>query len=270
MPGIPVEKILDFQTANIFYRVVGDGPAVILLHGIPLTGEVWNDVVDSLTGFKFIVPDLPGSGQSGLIKDTSMEGMAEVIRAILDKEKVFSVCLIGHSIGGYISLAFAEKYTTYLSGLGLFHSTSYPDSEERKAARKKAIEAINNKGAHEFLKTSIPNLFSPGHKEQNKKAMEELIEETNNFSPQALVSYYEAMMKRRDRRNILKDIQAPVLLIAGKYDTAVPLNDSLAQSHLPGKSYFHILTESGHMGMLEEKKKVNIILNSYLRNLSIG
>jgi len=221
-----------------------------------------------LTGFKFIVPDLPGSGRSELITDISMEGMAEVIKVILDEEEVSSTCIIGHSMGGYISLAFAEKYSNYLSGLGLFHSTSYPDSDERKAARKKAIGSINEKGAPEFLKTSIPNLFSPGHKEQNKKAIGELVEKSNSFSSLSLVSYYEAMMKRPDRRNILKNLKFPVLMIAGKYDTAIPFNDSLEQSHLPGKSYFHILTESGHMGMLEEKKKANIILNNYLSTFS--
>jgi pimeloyl-ACP methyl ester carboxylesterase len=264
----PTEKMLDFEKANIFYRVIGKGPAVFLIHGVPLDGDVWNDVINTLTGFKFIVPDLPGSGRSELIEDTSMEGMAEVIKAVLDKEKISSACFIGHSMGGYISLAFAEKYSNYLSGLGLFHSTSYPDSDERKAARRKAIESINAKGAPEFLKTSIPNLFSPEHKERNKRQIDTLIEKTNNFSSKSLVSYYQAMMKRPARRSILKDIQIPLLIIAGKYDTVVPLNDSLEQSHLPEKSYFHILTESGHMGMLEEANKVNIILKNYLDNFS--
>src|SRR5215469_18156167 len=173
MPGTPIEKILDFKKAKIFYKVIGEGPAVFLIHGVPLDGDIWNDVINTLTGFKFIVPDLPGSGRSELITDISMEGMAEVIKVILDEEEVSSTCIIGHSMGGYISLAFVEKYSNYLSGLGLFHSTSYPDSDERKAARKKAIGSINEKGAPEFLKTSIPNLFSPGHKEQNKKAIGE-------------------------------------------------------------------------------------------------
>src|SRR5215471_4780390 len=180
------EKTLDFQKRKIFYRVIGEGPLVIMLHGVPFDGSLFQTQVEALQGFKFIVPDLPGSGASEMIDDMSMEGMAEVIKHILDAESSLHVhyvqntnsnsvfnsearrlvasplagsrkgaggaVLIGHSMGGYISLAFAEKYPSYLAGLGLFHSTAYPDSEERKTTRKKAIETIKNNGACDFLK----------------------------------------------------------------------------------------------------------------------
>jgi pimeloyl-ACP methyl ester carboxylesterase len=262
------EKNIAFQKSKIFYRVIGEGPAVMLLHGLPFDGNLWKQQLDSLSRFKVVIPDLPGSGASEMIDDMSMEGMAEVIKTILDSEQIPFVILIGHSMGGYISLAFAEKYSQRLKGMGLFHSTAFPDTEERMAGRRKGIDFIEKNGAHEFLKTIIPNLFSPQSRDNLASSIDELVEKTNNFSSHSLVSYYKAMMQRPDRSNVLKLLKVPMLFIAGKYDTAAPLNELLELCHLPEISYFHILTESGHLGMLEETEKSNIILNDYLIKLS--
>jgi pimeloyl-ACP methyl ester carboxylesterase len=265
---MPVERILHFQKRKIFYRIIGEGPAVVLIHGVPFDGNLWNQQFNSLNSFKLIIPDLPGSGASEEIDDMSMEGMSEVIKTILDEEKISIACLIGHSMGGYISLTFAEKYSNHLCGFGLFHSTAYADSEEKKAGRLKTIDSIKNKGVLEFAKTSIPNLFSKKHKEKNAVIIEDLIKRANNFSVQSLVSYQEAMRQRPDRISVLKNLDIPVLFVAGKDDPVALLNDVLKQSHLPGKSYIHVLAQSGHMGMIEEPEKSNFILNNYLQNLT--
>jgi pimeloyl-ACP methyl ester carboxylesterase len=289
-----VEKKLDYQGHSIFYRVTGGGKPVLLIHGFGEDGNVWKnpprtppreglsiaqsslfDNSSLLSKFKFVIPDLPGSGNSEMIDDMSMEGMAELIKDIIDTESPKIPpsggrrgALIGHSMGGYITLAFAEKYPEYLVGLGLFHSSAYPDSEEKKTARRKGIQFINEHGAFEFLKTANYNLFSQLSKDKMPALIDEFINSLRNFNPQALVSYYEAMMKRPDRVSILRTLKIPMLFIAGKYDNAIPLNDMLQQCHLPEISYFHILAESGHMGMLEEDEKTNRFLNDYLINLS--
>lgn len=272
------EKTLAFQGRKIFYRVIGDGPTVMLLHGLPFDGNLWQRQWQALPGFKFIIPDLPGSGASEIIEDTSMEGMSEAIKVIVDAETSSQplssgagwgkLILIGHSMGGYIALAFAEKYPGYLKGLGLFHSTAYADSEERKQTRRNGIDTIRKNGAHEFLKTLVPNLFSPDSRANIPDSIDKLNAKTTNFSAPALVSYYEAMMRRPDRTAVLNELKIPMLFIAGKHDTAAPLNDLLKLCHLPEISYFHILAQSGHMGMIEEQEKSNKILNEYLINLS--
>jgi len=290
------EKTLTYESHSIFYRVTGSGRSVVFVHGFGEDGEVWNNrntyrdspkegfhsaestlFDDSflLNKFKFIIPDLPGSGKSEMIDDMSMDGMAQVIKTIVDTESsqfpsvaLGNATLIGHSMGGYISLAFAEKYPDYLYGLGLFHSTAYPDTDEKKATRRKGIQFIEEHGAFEFLKTANYNLFSQISKDRMPQLIDEFISSLRNFQPSALVSYYEAMMQRPDRSSILKNLQIPMLFVAGKYDTAIPLNDVLQQCHLPEISYFHMLAESGHMGMMEEAGKSNAILNDYLINLS--
>lgn len=278
-----MSKTLLYQNKKIFYRKTGSGKPVVLIHGFGEDGDIWQTQVDYLKEkFMLIVPDLPGSGNSELIDDMSVEGMAEVIKSIIDIEssvqgnnfelpgsKVplsggFRGALIGHSMGGYIALAFAEKYSHCLNALGLFHSTAYADSEEKKATRRKGIQFIEQHGAFEFLKTSIPNLFAPNSKIQIPDSIAELIDQGHNFSPPALVSYYEAMINRPDRSNLLQNSTVPILFLMGKYDHAVPLEDVLKQCHLPEKSYIHILRNSGHMGMMEEPETSCHIMEKFL------
>jgi pimeloyl-ACP methyl ester carboxylesterase len=174
-------------------------------------------------------------------------------------------------MGGYITLALVESYWNHVNAFGLFHSSAFSDTEEKKQTRKKGIEFIKQNGAFEFLKTSTPNLFSPNSKEQSRKlsgpnSIDEFINSLKDLTPQTLIAYYEAMMKRPDRTEVLKNTKNPVLFIAGEHDVAVPLNDMLKQCHLPEKSYFHVLKNSGHMGLMEETEKANRILEDFLAN----
>lgn len=263
-----MNKLFQYQNKNIFYRLIGSGNPVMLVHGFGEDGKVWRNQIDSLSDkFQLIIPDLPGSGQSEMIEDMSMEGMAEILHAIIHEENIGRCVFIGHSMGGYITLAFAEKYWNHLSAFGLFHSSSFADSEEKKTARLKGIEFINEHGAFEFLKTTIPNLFSQQTKDKQPELIEEQLATLHNFLPLALVSYYDAMMQRPDRTKILRQTTVPVLFIMGKYDAAVPLEDSLKQCHLPEKSYIRTLQHSGHMGMLEEPVKCNSILEKFLQDI---
>jgi pimeloyl-ACP methyl ester carboxylesterase len=282
-----MNKEFQYQHKKIFYRIIGTGSPVMLVHGFGEDGEVWRNQAPSnspqrgeldsaqsqliekslLNKFQFIIPDLPGSGQSELIDDMSMEGMAEVLHAIIHKEDIDRCTVIGHSMGGYITLAVAEKYWNHLNGFGLFHSSSFADSEEKKTARRKGIEYINQHGAFEFLKATIPNLFSQQTKDERPGIVNEQLATLHNFLPRALVSYYEAMIQRPDRTKILRQTTVPVLFIMGKYDAAVPPEDSLQQCHLPENSYIHILQHSAHMGMLEEPALSNQYLEKFLLSI---
>ena len=258
-------KDILYQDKKIYYRIFGSGKTVILLHGFGEKGDVWNNQIEYLKErYKLIVPDLPGSGKSEMIDDMSIAGMAEVIKNILDKEASPPSVLIGHSMGGYISLAFVKKYPQYLDAFGLVHSTAYADSEEKKTVRKKGIEFIKQHGPFKFLKTTIPNLYSAVFKEAKPAFVEKQIDRLKDFTDTALVAYYTAMMERPDRIEVLKTVRIPVLFIIGEYDYAIPLEESLRQCHLPEKAYIHFLKKSGHMGMLEEPEKVNRILDDFL------
>ncbi|MBI3139509.1 MAG: alpha/beta hydrolase [Sphingobacteriales bacterium] len=262
-----MNKTITIEGRSIHYRLTGSGNPVMLVHGFGEEADVWNEIVDSLKEkYLLIIPELPGSGHSEQVGDMSVEGMATVLHTILREENLSRCVLIGHSMGGYIALAFAEKYRDHLSGFGLFHSTAYADSEEKKAIRRKGIEFIREHGAFVFLKASTPNLFSPRTREENAGLVEKQIAGLTRFTTEALVAYYMAMINRPDRRDLLGQLAVPVLFIIGKHDNAVPPADSFRQSQLPEISYIHQLDKSGHMGMLEEPERCTEILEEFLRD----
>jgi pimeloyl-ACP methyl ester carboxylesterase len=268
-------KQLVFRDKKIFYRTGGEGKPVMFLHGFAEDGNTWNYQIEKLKEkFYVVVPDLPGSGKSELLEgEVSMEDYAEVVKAIADIEitgkqtnegakNLFT--LIGHSMGGYITLAFAEKNPGLLNAFGLFHSTAYADDDAKKETRRKGIEFIKNNGAFAFLKTTAPNLFSEKTKRENPELVEKLIDQSKGFSSESLIQYYQAMIRRPDRTSVLKSFHQPILFIIGKHDTAVPFQASLEQSHMPSVSHIHILQNSAHMGMWEEKDKASENLLHFL------
>ena len=267
------ENTITYQNASIFYRTTGEGKTVVLLHGFAEDGDIWNNQVDFLKDhFRLIIPDLPGSGRSELVPNAIIETYAEILKEIIDIELLSyplqgaeGVSIIGHSMGGYITLSFAEKYPHYLHSFGMFHSSAFADNEEKKQSRAKAIDFINEKGAIAFLKTSIPGLFTKAFAEQNPERINELIGRGEKFTAAALVQYYQAMIARPDRTAVLKTFPKPILFIIGEFDTAIPLQSSLQQCYLPAQSHVYILNKSAHMGMWEEADKSNQILLNFLQ-----
>lgn len=262
-------KYIHYLNSIVHYKTTGKGMPVVLLHGFAEDSSIWDIQIEFLQeSFSLIIPDIPGSGQSEIINqiNTGMELYADIIRQILKKEQVEQCVMIGHSMGGYITLAFAEKFPDLLIAFGLFHSSAYADDTAKIETRKKAIEFIKVKGAEPFLKTSIPGLFFD---QGNSKQADALIEKGKAFSGDALIQYYEAMIARPDRTAVLKNTTAPVLFILGEHDKAVPFEQGLEQSHIPGQSYIHVLHNSAHMGMLEEAEKSNEILANFLQSLEL-
>ena len=268
------EKNFQYKGSEIYYRSIGQGKPVILLHGFGEDGTVWERQVTALqNNYRLIIPDLPGSGKSLLVANANIETYAVIIKELVNIElspaiqnggDLANVSLIGHSMGGYIALAFAEKYPQYLNSLGLFHSSAFADADEKKATRKKAIEFILENGALTFLKTSIPGLFNETFAVENESVISSLISKATNFTDAALVQYYEAMIARPDRVFVLENFTKPVLFIIGEHDKAVPLQSSLEQCYLPAISHVHILENAAHMGMYEQTEKANMALINFL------
>ena len=263
-------KFFTYQSSEIFYRTVGNGRPLVLIHGFAEDGDIWKNQIEFLKDhFQLIIPDLPGSGKSEMITDMSIESMAEVIKEIITLELqkfplqgaegvwADGVCLAGHSMGGYITLAFAERYPDMLSSLALVHSSAFADSEEKKANRQKSIEFVKKNGAHEFLKAVIADLFSETWSANNNETVEEQIKKSRSFTDEAIIQYYQAMINRPDRTAVLKNFNKPILFIIGEHDKAVPFEQSMQQCYLPAIAHVHILRNSAHMGMFEETEKVN-------------
>jgi pimeloyl-ACP methyl ester carboxylesterase len=227
---------------------------VLLLHGFAEDRTVWDAVASRLGNTcRLLIPDLPGSGRSPLpAEETSIDTLATSCIDLLDSENIDRCIFIGHSMGGYITLAIAGHYPKRVHAFGLFHSTAYPDSEEKRSNRRKSIDFIRQHGAAPYIRQSAPNLFAANTREHQPQLIETIIQTYSGFPAEALAAYLEAMAQRPDRTSVLRDSNQPILFIIGQHDNVIPVTQSLEQSHMPRLSHIHILQQAGHMGMLEE------------------
>ena len=267
-----MENFFSYNKSAIHYKKCGSYlPIVLLIHGFAEDGNIWNDQVDFLQKhFTLIIPELPGSGSSGIGNEAwTIEAFAEAIYKLMCNEKIESCIMIGHSMGGYVTLAFAEKYPAMLKGFGFINSTAFADSSEKKENRKKGIEFIKVNGAYSFIRTSTPNLFSSHFKKEHPETVTALIENGKNYPAEVLQQYYRAMMQRPDKTKVLYSAKIPVLFVIGMEDAAVPLNDILQQVHLPSTSYIHIFENTGHMAMWEAAEKVNAAILNFVQDTDL-
>jgi len=264
-----MQKTFLFRGGKLNYEIEGSGLSVMLVHGFTEDRQIWEPFLSGIKKkYQWILPDLPGSGESPYNESLStLKDFAEALYAIIENENIQEFVLIGHSMGGYISLSFAEKYPEKIKGLGLFHSSSYPDSPEKKEAREKSIQFIQKNGGAPYVEQAIPGLFSEGFKAEHPEQISKLIDRYANFSVQSLVQYLEAMKQRPPTTMVLKSINKPVLFIIGEEDKAVSVKDQLEQCYLPRISYIHILTQTAHMGMIENTSLCNKLIDRFLEQI---
>jgi pimeloyl-ACP methyl ester carboxylesterase len=266
-----MQKSFQFRGESLEYEIKGTGLPVMLVHGFTEDRRIWDPLLKGMEDkYNWILPDLPGSGGSAYNKTLpELSDFAEALYAITALENIRKQVLIGHSMGGYISLAFAEKYPEKIAALGLFHSSTYPDTAEKKASRDKNIRFIRQNGTHPFVEQAIPGLFSDSFKAGHPEEIRQLIERYANLDPDSLVLYLNAMKQRPGTTGVLNSITRPVLFIMGKEDKAVPLKDALEQCHLPQIAYIHILTQTAHMGMIENTSLCNSFIDQFLEQIPV-
>lgn len=245
---------------------------ILLLHGFGEDHRIFEKQIAALSKkHTVLAPDLPGSG---ILNQHNWEAGTETIdwlawwvNEFLESKGIEKCIMLGHSMGGYITLSFAEQYPEKLEAFGLIHSTAYADTEEKKETRQKAISFMEEKGPFTFLKTAIPGLFGPIFSAKNPEIIAALVEDAKAFSLPSLTAYYRAIMARPERTHVLEDLQIPILLVAGSDDQAVPIADLLQQASVPVVGHFHILKDVGHMGMLEAFDELNTILLNFITSV---
>ena len=267
-----MDKWIEYKGANCFYKVEGKslpaeqaGKAIMLVHGFIEEGIMWESLIPSLAkSYKVIIPHLPGFGKSPLpVVQLSMEWYAEYLFEILKAEKISKLILLGHSMGGYITLNFAEKYGNMLVGFGLLNSHCFEDTAQKKENRLKGIDFIRKNGTHLFVSELYSSIFHEGYKKKHKKLIEGLIEEAQKYTPQAVMSANAAMMNRKDKSEVLKNVTIPVLFINGEEDESAPLALTLKQASYPAIADFNLFRQCKHMSVFERKAEVQKIISVF-------
>jgi len=252
--------------ASIFYSDTGEGLPVVFLHGFCETSDIWASIQNQLSEkFRVITIDLPGFGGSpSLNYEFSLEDVAKEIKDFLNSINLFKYILIGHSLGGYIALAFSKLYEDQLKGLGLFHSNIFEDDEEKKVNRTKLIDYIRKNGVRTFVKTFIPSLFFKENMSRLSEVIRDLKSSAEQTHPESVIQYARAMRDRKGSEKTLLRFSKPVMFIIGEEDTLVPLQKSLEQITFPKNAHILRLPGTGHMGMFEAPDKTTHFIEGFL------
>ncbi|MFW5709940.1 MAG: alpha/beta fold hydrolase [Bacteroidota bacterium] len=243
---------------KIHYQIKGSGPDIVLLHGFMESLEMWHPFLPSLTkDFSVVMIDLPGHGRSKCLEEVhSMPLMAEQIKKVLDKENIRKCTLVGHSMGGYVALAYAEKYAQKLMGLGLFHSTPFADTEEKKNNRQREIELVKAGKKQTLINTNIPKMYADDNLEKMKDKLENSKKIALSTPDSGIIYALECMMSRPDRSKILGSFELPFFLVLGKKDNYIPFDTISKKMPRPPDTQTLFLENSGHMGFIEEEQLV--------------
>ena len=250
-----------FKGLPVHYEIIGEGLPLIFLHGFNENSTVWDLIIPMVSKhYQCILIDLPGFGKSPLPANLSIKYMANAVQRVIEEINISKPIIIGHSMGGYVSLEFANHYPDLLSGAGLFHSTAIADTDEKKENRLKTIDFLIKNPVESFFKVFIPGLFAPQNLKSNLLIPTEAI--INQTQKESVIAGTKAMLERPDRTEVLMGSTFPWLFIAGKYDQLIPVEHLSLQASYCNKAMFEILFNSGHIGMIEEPEKSSeIILN---------
>jgi pimeloyl-ACP methyl ester carboxylesterase len=260
------QKIKAADTEISFYDE-GNGKPIVLIHGFAGGKEYWDKVLPDLAKENRVIAlDLPGHGGSGMEKESySIEDMADVIKDFLDHLGLEKVTMFGHSLGGYITLAFAELYPQYLNGFSLVHSTANADTDEAKKGRDTNSKKILEEGPASFIDGLSKKLFSPDNLELNMDEIAETVKIGLKTSVKGLVSALTAMKNRPDRNYVLEETELPVLLAAGELDQIIPPEKTFTVDRPNIQK--NIIKNSGHMSMYEKPQDLVRAMNEFLAKL---
>lgn len=259
-------KTTIFKNTKITYTDQGKGTAVVLLHGFYENKEMWNAFVPEFSKkHRIISIDLLGHGQTECLGYVhSMEDQADMVHHVLHELKIRKAVLVGHSMGGYIALAFAELYPDFMKGLVLLNSTSRADSDERKANRDRAIVAVKRNYVA-CIRMSVANLFSEKNREILLDEIENVKLEALKTPLQGIVACQEGMKIRKDREVILHFASYPMLLILGKEDPVLNYDENVDQ--IEGTNVKLHTFPDGHMSHIENKEELLVVLGDFLKRV---
>ena len=259
-------KTLIYKNTKISFTDDGKGTAVVLLHGFLENKTMWDKYVSALSkNHRIITIDLLGHGETecfGYVH--TMEDQADMIFAVLISLRIRKIVLVGHSMGGYVALAFAELYPDYVKGLFLLNTSSRADSDERKINRDRAIKAVKQNHTN-FVRISITNLFSEDNREVLVKEIEKVKLQALKTPLQGIVASLEGMKIRKDREVLLHFAPYPIQLVLGEKDGVLIYPETIDQ--IEGTKVELTTFPDGHMSHIENEAELKKVLSDYLKRV---
>jgi pimeloyl-ACP methyl ester carboxylesterase len=255
--------------AEIFYRVLGDGPPVILLHPFPVNHEFWLPVAQALeTKFRLILPDLRGHGDSGAGEGPAiMEKHAADLARVMDDADIGRAPMVGVSIGGYALFEFWRRHRGRIAALGLCNTKAPADVGEARAGRLQAANDVLERGTEPFFESMIPRVLAKTTRELRPDLVQGALRMMRKMSPEDVAQVQRGMAERLDSVDTLKTINVPTLLITGEDDTLTGVNEAeLMRRHIP-ESEMRVIPKAGHYSPWEQPEEVGKLLRQFLERL---
>jgi pimeloyl-ACP methyl ester carboxylesterase len=261
-----VKKYIDWNSIRIYAQTFGrpQRNTLVLLHGYCEDQSIWQHLMPKLAGMRVVLIDLPGFGKSQpLPQSANLDAYAEAIATVLDTLNIQQAILIGHSLGGYVAMRFADKYSHRLYGFGLINSHPLADTPEKQAARNKTIQLIKDGGKSAFVRQLIPGLFKPDF--SDKEQITALVKAAQKGPDAGIIQAAEAMRDRPDQTHVLKQAKIPVLMLLGTDDHLVSREMRDTFIHLPEIAQVEIVPHVAHMAMFEAAEFTANVLGKFVQ-----
>lgn len=248
----------------LFFKEKGIGPPLVFIHGFCETHEIWNDFVDRFTtDFRVLTPDLPGFGKSEMLPTPfTIDDVGNAVARWLMDLQISSALIIGHSLGGYVTLSLTALHPELVRGFGLFHSTVFADSEEKRENRNRIIQFVQKNGVQPYIDTFVPGLFF----DKSSPALQTVHDIASQTKLQPLIGYSQAMRDRQDRSVLLKN-EIPKILIAGVEDTLIAIQISREMAKIALNSSFFEMKDTAHMGFFEAKNECQMVTKRFAHEI---
>ena len=259
-------KQIQFKNTQISFSDTGKGTAIVLLHGFLENKKMWDFYISEFAKKNRVIAiDLLGHGESECLGYVhSMEDHADAVQAVLSDLRIRKAIFIGHSMGGYVALAFAELYPENTKGLVLLNSTARADSDERKINRDRAVKAVKQSFIN-FISLAIANLFSENNRERLAFEIENVKKEALKTPLQGIVASLEGMKIRMDREVLLHLTPYPKLIVLGEKDSVLPYEETKEQ--VENTSVKLISFPDGHMSHIENRDELLVLLLSFCKKI---
>ena len=259
-------KQTQFKNTQISYSDTGKGNAIVLLHGFLENKGMWDFYSQKFAKKNRVITiDLLGHGETECLSYVqTMEDNADAVHAVLSELRIRKAIFVGHSMGGYVALAFAELYPDTIKGLVLLNSTASADSEERKTNRDRAIKVVKHSFMN-FISLSIANLFSESNRERLASAIENVKKEALKTPLQGIVASLEGMKIRQDREVLLHLTPYPKLMILGEKDPV--LNYEETKQQIENTAVKLVTFPDGHMTHIENQDQLLIVLLAFFKSI---
>jgi 3-oxoadipate enol-lactonase len=257
---------LQVGDVSLHCRLEGDGEPVLLVHGFPLSGEMWTPLATRLRSrYRLIIPDLRGHGASEASETASMQRYAADLAQLLDHlDETRRVVVVGLSMGGYVAFEFVRRYPERVRALVLANTRASADSPEQVRTRRDTAERVLREGSHVVADAMLGKLFSPGTAAELRDRWRGIMAAT---PPRGVAAALGAMAERPDSIDTLRAFASPVLVVAGRDDAVTSLDDARAMRDAAGNATLEVIEGAGHMSPVEQPDRFASVLQTFLERL---